>query len=130
MSNRGEWLESLTIIALSAVGGVLFYLLWMAIAIPATRSGYDLLETSLWILSPVLTALGFATGAYIAERKVRGGGLSFIRIFVWPFVGSVIGALSTYVFGPMLIVFGMLTFGTASIILREIWILFGKRNMG
>ncbi len=80
MTNLGKWLGSILIVALSAMGGILGYLLWMAIAIPATRAGNDLLATALWILSPFLTALGFATGAIIAERKVRGVGNKVVQI--------------------------------------------------
>ncbi|MGB3712980.1 MAG: hypothetical protein WA996_00975 [Candidatus Promineifilaceae bacterium] len=130
MTNGGKWLGSILIVAISAMGGILCYLLWMVIAIPATRAGNDLIATTLWILAPFLTALGFAIGATIAERRFRGGGNSFIRIYIWPLVGCAIGALSTYVFGPMLIVFGMLSLGTVSIALREIWNLFRKSNMG
>jgi hypothetical protein len=126
MTNQGKWIRSILIVALSAMGGILGYLLWMAIAIPATRAGNDLLATALWILSPFLTALGFAIGATVAERKIRGGGSKFVQIYIWPLAGCAIGAVSTYVFGPMLIVFGMLLLGTASIALREIWNLLHK----
>lgn len=129
MSNRSNWLKSVLIVALSAMGGIIGYLLWMAIAIPATRPGNELLATALWIFSPFLTALGFTIGAKVAERKFHEGGDKFIQIYIWPLAGCVIGAVSTYVFGPMLIVFGMLVLGTASIALREIWNLLRKNNM-
>jgi hypothetical protein len=130
MTNRGKWFRSILIVALSVIGGIVSYLLWMGIAIPVTRAGGDLTATILWILSPILTALGFAIGAAIAERKFRGGAYKFMQIYVWPLAGCAIGAVSTYVFGPMLIVFGMLLLGTASIALRELWIHLRKSNTG
>jgi hypothetical protein len=130
MLNRDKWLGSILIVAISAAGGFLFYLLWMAIAIPTIQAQSDMMAAALWMASPVLTALGFTTGAYIAERRIRGGEIYFLRIYLWPLAGCAIGAMITYVFGPMLIVFGMLFLGTASIALREIWILIGKNKLG
>jgi hypothetical protein len=44
----------------------------------------------------------------------------FIHIYRWPLVGCAIGAGVVYWFGPMLVVFGMLAAGTASVVLREV----------
>ena len=128
MNNRGKWHGSLLIVALSAMGGILCHQIWIAVAIPAGWTGNDLLATALWILSPFLTALGFAIGATVAERKHLGGGNKFIQIYMWPLAGCVIGAVSTYIFGPMLIVFGMLILGTAGVALCEIWNLLRKSD--
>jgi len=43
----------------------------------------------------------------------------FLRTFIWPLVGCVLGAVAVVWFGPMLIVFGMLVVGTGSVALRE-----------
>ncbi|HET6443853.1 MAG TPA: hypothetical protein VFI27_04665 [candidate division Zixibacteria bacterium] len=128
MSEQSKWIGPIATIALSAVGGVIFYLFWMVMAIPLSRLDNSLLSAILWILAPLITALGFAGGAAIAERRFRGGQNRYWRIYIWPLIGCSAGATSTYIFGPMLIVFGMLFLGTASIALREIWMRSGKRK--
>jgi len=129
MTNRRKWFESISTIGLSMVGGVVFYLLWMLIAIPISQFENIVLTTILWLLAPLLTALGFASGAYVAERKFFEDGNDFKRIFVWSLVGCTIGAITTYIFGPMLIVFGMLALGAASMTLREIFRVFEIANL-
>jgi hypothetical protein len=77
-------------------------------------------ETTLWLLAPVITAAGFATGIAIMERRAEKKRPSFLRILIWPLIGCAAGAGIVYWFGPMLIVFVMLAAGTASMTLREV----------
>jgi len=107
-------------LASSLLGAGVSYLAWMAVFLAATGFGSVIAETVLWLLSPVMTAAGFAVGIRLAERLSKKGGSSFIRIYVWPLVGCAIGAGVVYPFGPMLIVFGMFAAGTASVAIREI----------
>lgn len=128
-SVRSRWKGALITVVFSALGGGICYALWMVVAIPANRRDVEFLSTTLWILAPVVTALGFATGTYLSEGWLGRPGRRFGRILIWPLVGCTIGAWSVYFFGPMLIVFGMLTLGTASIALREILVFYGKTNL-
>ena len=102
------------------LGAGVFYLAWMAAFLVLTRSVSVVAETVLWLLAPVMTAAGFAVGITVAERLAKKDKSSFMRIYVWPLVGCVIGAAIVYPFGPMLIVFGMFAGGTSSVAVREI----------
>ena len=119
-----RWLTSLIVIGLSVVGGVIFFGLWMVAAIPAAGSQNEFVNTILWILAPIITAVGFAAGAYLPERKLFDSQTRFVKVLIWPLIGCSIGAWCVFWFGPMLIVFGMLLFGTASITFRELYIRF------
>jgi len=77
-------------------------------------------DVILWLVAPVVTATGFATGIAIVEHLTRMSKTKFLRIFIWPMIGCAIGAGAVYWHGPMLIVFTMLAAGTASIALREV----------
>jgi hypothetical protein len=77
------------------------------------------LAAVMWILSPVVTALGYALGIVLGERLTKASPTRFDRILIWPLIGCAIGAGIVVWFGPMLIVFGMFLLGTASVILRE-----------
>jgi hypothetical protein len=73
----------------------------------------------LWLLAPIVTAIGFTTGITVFEHLGKRDKTRFFRIFTWPLVGCAVGAIVVYWSGPMLIVFGMLTLGTVSVVLRE-----------
>ena len=96
------------------------YSVWLAAFLFAADMDSPVVEVIGWLSAPVATAAGFATGVAISEHLARTGKASFPRIFVWPLIGCAMGAGAVYWFGPMLIVFGMFAFGTASIALREI----------
>jgi hypothetical protein len=105
----------------SVVFAGIFYTCWMAVAIPAFRSGLSIvLKAVIWLAAPVVTALGFTTGVFIFELLSGARKSKFFNIFKWSLIGCAIGAGSVVWFGPMLIVFGMFLIGTASIALREI----------
>jgi hypothetical protein len=109
-------------VILSVIFAGIFYTAWMAVSIIEFRSGLDsiVLKIFLWLIGPIVTALGFATGIVISERVLRSREKSkFLNIFKWSLAGCAIGAGSVVWFGPMLIVFGMFTFGTAAIAVRE-----------
>jgi hypothetical protein len=118
MELRRLW-RALVRVAFSLLCACLFYSAWMAAFLLTTRLDSPAVETILWILAPVMTAAGFATGIAIRERLAGTARPSFLRIFIWPLIGCAVGAGFVYWFGPMLIVFAMLAAGTASITLRE-----------
>jgi len=115
----GRFVRAVARIAFSLLCASIFYLAWMAAFLLLTRADSQVVETILWLLAPVITAAGFATGAAIMERRVRRTRVPFLRIYIWPLLGCAAGAGAVYWFGPMLIVFAMLVAGTASIALRE-----------
>jgi hypothetical protein len=98
----------------------MFYSVWLAAFLLAAKLGSSVLEVIGWLSAPVATATGFATGIAIFEHLTRTSKTKFFRIFTWPLIGCAIGAGVVYWFGPMLIVFGMLAAGTASVALREV----------
>jgi hypothetical protein len=105
--------------ALSLVCGGGFYTAWLAAYLLVARLDQQAVDIILWLLAPVITAAGFALGMALAERWTRRARTPFLRLYAWPLVGCAVGAGAVYPFGPMLIVFGMLTAGTASVGLRE-----------
>ncbi len=111
----GYWRGVLLRVALALAGAGVFYVAWLAVFLLVVKLDISIIEAALWLLAPVATAAGFATGIVVAER-----GSKFSRVVTWPLVGCVIGAGAVYWFGPMLIVFGMFVAGTVSVVLREI----------
>jgi hypothetical protein len=107
-------------VASSLLCAGVFYVGWMAVFIPAFKTGSPVLQGIGWVSAPVVTAAGFAAGIWIAERLIRTRKTRFSPIFVWPLAGCVVGAGAVFWFGPMLIVFGMFFAGTASVILRDV----------
>ncbi len=112
-------LKSLGCAALSFAIAGLFFLCWLAVFIPAFKTGIVGLKMVGWLSAPLVTGLGFATGLWIGERVLRTKTSGFLNVLVWPLVGCSIGAAAVFWFGPMLIVFGMFAAGAASVVLRE-----------
>lgn len=56
-------------VALSVIFAGIFYIGWMAIALPTYKSGFGglVVKAVIWILAPILTGLGFAVGSKIFE---------------------------------------------------------------
>jgi hypothetical protein len=110
----------LIVATLSLLLGGISYFLWMATFLLTSKINSPIIETSMWILAPVITAFGFALGVLIFERYNKTSATNFLNIYRWPLIGCAIGAISVYWYGPMLIVFTMLLAGELSILLREI----------
>ena len=103
------------------VAGV-FWIGFLAIFIPAVKTGNSLLIAVGWLSAPVVTGAGFAVGCMIGERLTNVRRSRFSRVFAWCFAASALGAGAVFWFGPMLIVFGMFLSGTAVVIAREtVW---------
>lgn len=116
---KGVWWVGGLKILVSLLFGGLFYFLWLAAFLLPTRDGRND-DVFLWILAPLVTGFGFAVGIYLFERILQRERCGFFRIYIWPLVGCVLGAVIVYWFGPMLIVFSMLVLGMISVALREI----------
>ena len=102
----------------STLFGGLFYTFWLSVFLLLSPDG-GFQETVLWLLSPIITAIGFATGLMVYNYLSRSARLPFIKLVSWPLIGCIIGATVVYWFGPMLIVFSMLALGTLSVAARE-----------
>jgi hypothetical protein len=114
------------------LGGGILYSLWLALYLGVGR-GRGLIEAVLWLLAPIVTAIGFAGGVVLAARWMtrrpagpadqgtRAGRMAttFWRVLPWPLVGCAIGALAIYWYGPMLIVFTMFMGGVLALTVRE-----------
>ena len=108
-------------IVFSLLCGGLFYFAWMAVFLLLFRSSGIFTKTIMWLSAPVVTSAGFASGTAIFERFFQKKKIKFFQIWLWPFIGCAVGAGAVFLFGPMLIVFGMFTAGTVSILIREIF---------
>ena len=108
-------------VALSVIFAGIFYIGWMAIALPTFKSGFGglVVKAVIWILAPILTGLGFAVGPKIFELLPAPDTTHFWETYKWCLAGCVIGGGIVWVFGPMLIVFGMFAAGTMSVVLHE-----------
>ncbi len=104
----------------SLAGAALLYTAWLAAAVPKGRFGMPVVGPVLLVAAPLLTSVGFALGLREGERLTRGRRGGFLSAWLWPLAGCSLGAFAVYPFGPMLIVFGMFTLGTAAILLREV----------
>ena len=119
--NQGKrhW-KMLARILTSTIFGGIFYSIWLSIFLLVSPDGGGI-EILLWLVAPLVTALGFASGLIIANRFSKGAKTTFIKTLSWPLAGCIIGAIIVYWFGPMLIVFSMLALGTISVAAREIF---------
>ena len=107
-------------IIISVISAGIFYAGWLAVAIPVLKSGPLFAKALCWLLAPVVTAAGFASGIVIFEL-LPGTRKSKPRdIVLWPLAGCTIGAAVVFFFGPMLIVFAMFALGAAGILTKEI----------
>jgi len=114
--------------AVALLLGSVFYAAWLALFLWLGRLENRQMERALFILAPVVTAAGFATGVTLVERP---GGLSrtgFFMSWVWALMGCAAGALSVYFYGPMLIVFTMLSGGTLAVVYRDITLARSRRR--
>lgn len=102
-----------------AFAGV-FYVGWMAAAIPILKSGVIWAKAICWLSAPVVTAAGFACGIAIFELLPGARKSKFRDIVSWPLASCYIGAAVVFYFGPMLIVFAMFALGAVSIFIKEI----------
>lgn len=106
-------------IALSILLAGIFLSSWAATVDSITPLVPEVARPCWWAiyhLIPVaLTATGFAAGVWLAERLGGTGKTRFLRIFVWPLVGCVLGAGAIFCVGVL-----MFSLGTASLVLREV----------
>jgi len=116
--HRSIWESILRILASVFVGG-LFYFLWLVCFLLLAFQG-NVLKGILWVVSPIVTGFGFALGILIFNRVLHIAGDKFLQVIIWPVIGCIVGALIIFWFGPMLIVFSMLLFGTLSISIKEL----------
>ncbi len=111
-------------VALSVIFAGIFYIGWMAIAIPTIKSElgglFVIVKAVIWILAPIITGLGFAVGPKILELLPFTDKTRFWETYKWCLAGCAIGGGIVFVFGPMLIVFGMFATGTMCVVLHEV----------
>lgn len=111
--------ESVVRIGVSLLSGGLFYTGWLGIFLVLYTKD-EPIETALWVITPLVTGVGFGFGVYLADMILKRKPSPFLRVAIWPILGCILGAVAVYWYGPMLIVFSMLAAGTASVSLREV----------
>jgi hypothetical protein len=118
------WGGALLRVGIAVLFAGIFYTGWLAAFLAVFRYTMLPLIIAWQVLMPAATAFGFAVGMLLAERLVGVRREGFLRMFLWPFGGCVLGALVIVWYGPMLMVFAMFLAGTGSLVLREIMALF------
>jgi hypothetical protein len=106
-------------IAGALLGGIIVYLTWLAAFLGMNALGQTDAQGALWVLSPIVTGIGFAAGYTLMKRKAGYAETRMRHVLPWPVAGCAIGAAAVYWFGQMLIVFAMLLVGAGSICLME-----------
>lgn len=110
-----------TRVVLSVFFAGIFYIGWMAVAIPVLKSDLDMpIRIVFWMLAPIVTGFGFAAGHKTSELFVTAEKSHFGKLCMWYIAGCAFGGGIVFPFGPMLIVFGMFAVGTLSVIVHEI----------
>ena len=104
----------------SVLFGAAFYLAWMAFFLASSPYHSPLFRGLLWIVAPIVTALGFSAGAAFCIRFRRLPHPPFRHLCLYPLTGCSIGAAVVFPFGPMLIVFGMCLLGALSMLVFEV----------
>ena len=118
-------LKSLSLVVASVLMAGVFHIGWLAVFIPAAKSGVMALKILGWMSAPVITALGYTTGVWWGERLLTTRKIDFLRTFVWPLVGCTLGAIALAWIGPMWVGIGTFIGGAAGVILREVTLLRG-----
>ena len=109
-------------VALAVLLAGVFYAAWMAVAIPTIKAGSGgwIVRVVLWILAPIVTGFGFALGPKIFDLFAPAARrTSLWKAYEWCLAGCAIGGGVLWLFGPMLIVFGMFTAGTLTVAAQE-----------
>ena len=112
--------EAVLKVILSLFCAGVFYFSWMGAFVLASKGDGSIVEATLWVLAPIVTAMGFTTGIVLHARFAKTRNVNFSSVSAWPLVGCAVGAGAVYRFGPMLIVFGMFLAGTASVVARDV----------
>ncbi len=105
-------------VALSILLAGVFYTAWMAVAIPTIKAGFGgwIVKAVLWFLAPIVTGFGFALGPKVSELLSPAARKSSLwKLYKWCLAGCAIGGGVLWLFGPMLIVFGMFATGTLTV---------------
>lgn len=116
-------LKSLAVVTVAFLVAFVFHIGWLAAFIPAAKSGVMALKILGWMMAPVITALGYATGLWMGERRLTQRTTDFLRIFLLPLVGCTLGAIALGWIGPMFVGIGTFVGGAASVVLREVKLL-------
>ena len=119
---RSGWVWRASVrVALSLLCAGFFHAGWLVVFLLTIEVDHSLVQALRWLLAPVVTATGFATGIVIWERFTRASRAGFLRVLPWPLIGCALGAGAVYWVGPMLIGFGIFAAGTASVVIREVY---------
>ncbi|MDY0087501.1 MAG: hypothetical protein RBS78_02980 [Coriobacteriia bacterium] len=107
-------MRALIRISAAVLGAGVAYGAWLSLVLLITpRPGPA--PIAYFMPAPFATALGFLAGTLIVDRLSSRPPSGLLRAYLWPLTGCVIGALVSYPFGPMLIVFGMFGLGTVAV---------------
>jgi hypothetical protein len=98
----------------------LFWIGFLALFIPAFKTGNTPLVAVGWLSAPLFTGAGFAVGCMIGERLTNVRRSRFSQVLARCFAACALGAGAVFWSGPMLIVFGMFLAGTAGVVVREV----------
>lgn len=106
-------------VLVATLGGGLSFLASLALLLSTQGWQNAFWNVAVWLQAPLVTAAGFAAGLALGNHVTGYRKDSFWRLYLWTLIGCSLGAAVVYPFGPMLIVFGMLAAGVASVVLHE-----------
>lgn len=106
-------------VILSVMGGGLAFAASLVLTLLTQSWQTALWDMVVWLQAPIVTAAGFTGGLVLGGRLTGSRPVSFLRLYLWPLAGCILGAAVGFPFGPMLFVAGMLAAGFVSVALRE-----------
>ncbi len=100
------------VVAASVLLGLVFHAAWVVLFIFASSQGASrLVKVMLWLLAPVISAVGFGTGLGAVAHGVPRRKTRFRPAFRMALIGCAIGAVVMSPLGPMVVGFGVLAGG-------------------
>jgi hypothetical protein len=118
---KAAWIwRSAVRITVALLAGTAFHVAWVATFIFAASQGAPgILRAMLWLIGPLVTAIGFGLGLTLWQRHDPQRQTGFARAFMAAVSGCAIGALVMSPIGPMFVGLGILGGGTVAV---AIWV--------
>jgi hypothetical protein len=117
-----DWIwRSVVRVTVAALVGVAFHAAWVALFILAVSQGAPgSLRAILWVIAPIVTAIGFGLGLTLLQRRHPAPDTGFAHAFAIALAGCAMGAVILSPIGPMFAGFGVLGGGTIAAAIRVV----------
>jgi hypothetical protein len=109
-------------LVIALVLGLTLHAAWMALFILGASLGASgIVRGALWLVGPIMTAAGYATGLTIRVQGVSTLKWRFWQVFIVVLVCCAVGAIVGRPLGPMFVGLGVLAAGGLSSLALVIW---------